>query len=133
MPRTPKPKHPGGRPAGHASGATTPLTVRLSPAVRSEATAAADREGRQLSSWAADAIERSARPDQPRFAQLEDVLRYVAELDAAGRDAFIDLAIAPLLDDPSLLRAAIALAWAAGRGELVRAVCEEHAERAAGR
>ncbi len=130
MPRARKPRL--GRPPGDPDTVAGQWTLRSAPGDLAAIEHAAAAAGLPRGTWAAQKLaELAAGPTPPRFATLDAVLRYVAELDAEGRDAFIDLAVAPLLDDPQLLRAAIALAWAAERGALVAGACEAHAERSA--
>lgn len=125
-----EPKHAGGREPRSPDGAATQWTLRSSPGDLAAIEHAAADAGLPRGTWAAQKLaELAAGPARPRFASLESVLAYVQTLSDEGRDAFVDLAIAALLDDPALLRGAIAAAWAADRGDLVRAVCEEHAAR----
>jgi len=118
-------KKPLGRPPRDPSGATEPLTVRLTSAVRERCAEAAGEA--PLATWAAHELEAASATTRPRFGTLEEVLAYVRGLPEVERAALL-YRLAPTLGRGLWLDGAIASAWMAGRNAEIRAVCENYAK-----
>lgn len=115
-------KRPGGRRPRDSSGATSPLTVRVTPDQRKRCEAAAGDE--PVATWAARALVEVAErgTERPKFSTLEDVLSM--PLDDVARFSAVLWPV--LLGDPALLRGAIIASWTNGVSNAaeIRAACE---------
>lgn len=123
-----------GRKPRDASGATVSRGLRLTPAQLERTELAAELVGEPWGTWAARVLD-SAAADAGATAgigTLDDVLDYLAAERPPGHQADLLAALCAVLHDPRLLRGAIGLAWAQGRGpDLVR-ICERHSRRTEG-